>query len=87
MNEFEVEIKRLEHMKSSVIGSGASNYEATPHNTTTQIQVRKTVTTDDMLREYLLHIFQYGTPEERIKIIRGINSRFTLSQRELTICT
>jgi len=85
MSEFDVEIKRLEHMKSSVIGSGASIYEVTPHNTTTQIPVRKAETTDDMLREYLLHIFQYGTPEERIKILKGINSRFQLSQRRLLI--
>jgi peptidase E len=72
-------------MKSSVIGSGPSNYEVTPHNTITPIPVRKTETTDDMLREYLLHIFQYGTPEERIKIIGGINSRFILTARRLVL--
>jgi hypothetical protein len=72
-------------MKSSAIGSGPSNYEATPHNTTTPIPARKADTTDGMRREYLLHIFQYGTPEERIKIIRGISTKFTLSQRRLEI--
>ncbi len=72
-------------MKSSVIGSGASNYEVTPHNTTTPIPVRETETTSDMLREYLLHIFQCDTPDERAKILMGITSKFRLMERQIFI--
>lgn len=32
----------------------------------------------DILKEYLLHVLQFGTPEERVKILRGITSRFDL---------
>jgi hypothetical protein len=38
-----------------------------------------------MLKEYLLHVLQYGTPEERVKILKGVNSKFILSDRQLNL--
>ena len=39
----------------------------------------------DMVREYLLHILQYGSPDERINILKGIKSKFYLSQKRIFI--
>ena len=54
-------------MQKDMEHSGGSNHEITTHNTNTPIPLRKAETTYDMLRAYLPHIFQYCTPEERIK--------------------
>lgn len=37
----------------------------------------------DMLRDYLLHVLQFGTPEERIKILSGVKSKSRLVDRQL----
>ena len=39
----------------------------------------------EIIREYLLHVLQYGTPEERLKILGGVKSKFILSDRKLDI--
>jgi len=38
-----------------------------------------------MLKDYLLHVLQYGTPEERVKILAGVNSKFQLTNRQLLL--
>jgi len=43
----------------------------------------KVKTTDKMIRNYLLHILQFGNPQERLRILEGIKSKFELSQRKL----
>jgi len=41
--------------------------------------------TDEMTKSYLLHILQFGNPQERIRISEGIKSKFILSNRNLLI--
>lgn len=85
MQEFEIEVKRLQHLKSTIIDQHTSRSELTPHNTSSQMQKEFSVTQTEMLRDYLLHVLQYGTPEERIKILKGITSKFSLRDRQLNL--
>lgn len=85
MQEFEIEVKRLQHLKSTIIDQYTSRSELTPHNTSSQMQKEFSVTQTEMLRDYLLHVLQYGTPEERIKILKGITSKFSLRDRCLCL--
>jgi hypothetical protein len=39
----------------------------------------------EIIREYLLHVLQYGTPEERLKILGGVKSKFELRDRQLQL--
>jgi len=56
----------------------------TPHNTQ-KSKAEITEEQNQMLKEYLLHILQFGTPEERKKILGGIKSKFKLSDRKLIL--
>lgn len=85
MQEFEVEVKRLQHLKASVLDEYIPKAELTPHNNGGQKQIQHDESKTEMLKEYLLHVLQYGTPEERIKITKGINSKFILSNRQLSL--
>lgn len=58
--------------------------EITPHNTDNQGPREYTETQTEMLKEYLLHVLQFGTPEERVKILTGVTSRLRLSDRQLS---
>lgn len=77
--EFDEEIKRLNHLKGIIYNHQEANIQLTPHN------INKLKSTDLsqeeylMLQSYLLHILQFGTPEERLKILTGIESKFELS--------
>lgn len=87
MQEFEIEMKRLQHLKLTVLNKQKPVVETTPHN----VNENDDATTEyndlqkDMLHDYLLHVLQFGTPEERIKILRGVKSRCILSNRLLTL--
>ncbi len=83
MQEFEVEVKRLQNLKYTVLSDQSSRFEMTPHNAGAQIKMEYTQTQTDMLRDYLLHVLQFGSPEERIKILKGVNSRFKLTGRQI----
>ena len=85
MQEFEVEVKRLQHLKANVISDYIPRVEITPHNTGDQIPREYNETHTDMLKEYLLHVLQFGTPEERVKILKGVTSKFTLVDRQLIL--
>lgn len=85
MQEFEVEVKRLQHFKATVIGEYIPRVEITPHNTGDQKPKEYSQTQTEMLKEYLLHVLQFGTPEERIKILKGVNSKFNLRDRQLIL--
>jgi hypothetical protein len=85
MQEFEIEMKRLQHLKLTVLNKQKPVVETTPHNdntsddeTTEYNDLQK-----DMLHDYLLHVLQFGTPEERIKILKGVNSKLKLTYRQL----
>lgn len=80
--EFSDEVKRLEHLQNTVLDK--NDIELTPHNSPES----NDFTSEDkniMLRNYLLHILQFGTPEERIKVLAGIKSKFRLTDRKLEL--
>ncbi len=83
MQEFEVEVKRLQHLKFTVLHDELPKIEITPHNKPDDIVNLSGKI--DMLRDYLLHVLQFGTPEERIKILKGVGSKFRLNDRQLFI--
>lgn len=85
MQEFEVEVKRLQHFKANVISDYIPRVEITPHNIGNQSQREYNETHTEMLKEYLLHVLQFGTPEERLKILKGVTSKFKLTNRELML--
>jgi len=85
MQEFEVEVKRLQHFKPNVISDYIPRVEITPHNTGDQSPREYSETHTEMLKEYLLHVLQFGTPEERLKILKGVTSKFILRDRQLNL--
>lgn len=85
MQEFETEVKRLQHLKSMIIDEYTPLLTVTPHNTGNEGTKQYTMTQTEMLREYLLHVLQFGTPEERIKILNGVTSKFDLKNRQLLL--
>jgi DNA invertase Pin-like site-specific DNA recombinase len=84
--EFTDEIKRLNHLKGIIDQQkGKEDIALTPHKTTGKMHSNISDQEQLMLRQYLLHILQFGTPEERLKILSGISSRFELTQRQLKL--
>lgn len=84
-NEFNEEIKRLTHLKGIISRQTSMEFELTPHKTSVAKSQELSNEEEAMLQDYILHILQYGTPEERIKILGGIQSRFELTQRSLKL--
>lgn len=83
-NEFNDEIKRLNHLKGILNNNGQQDQiSLTPHNTSKLVQSELSIEQTTMLRQYILHIFQFGTPEERLRILSGIQTRFELTQKQL----
>lgn len=86
MQEFAVEVKRLQHLKFTVLNDQMpTDLELTPHNTTNNMPHEISETQAQMVKEYLLHVLQFGTPEERVKILKGVNSKFILTDRQLML--
>lgn len=83
MQEFEGEVKRLQHLKLLVLQGQKPKLELTPHNTT-DLQ-NDCIDNSTLLRDYLLHVLQFGTPEERINILKGVKTRFVLREKSLKI--
>ena len=80
LREFNDEIKRVNNMRLIIEDSNYKGKELTPHNGKEEIH-----TTDEMIKNYLLHILQFGNPQERIRISEGIKSKFILCDRKLNI--
>jgi hypothetical protein len=85
MAEFETEVKRLQHFKATVIDKFTPRFEVTQHNTGVENTNEVTNSQTEIIREYLLHVLQYGTPEERLKILGGVKSKFELIDRQLQL--
>jgi len=83
MAEFETEVKRLQHLKATVIDKFTPRFEVTQHNNGMQNTDEVSSSQTEIIREYLLHVLQYGTPEERLKILGGVKSKFELRDRQL----
>jgi hypothetical protein len=62
-----------------------SKLELTKHSDGLNVEVNSQEEQIQMLIDYLLHVLQYGTPEERIKILAGVSSKFKLVDRQLTL--
>jgi len=78
---------KLQHLKDTVLKERYQNIQLTPHN---EININNqnsdySESKISMLKNYLLHILQFGTPEERIKILAGVTSKFKLTERHLQI--
>lgn len=78
LKEFDTEIKRLDNLKSTVL-----KITATPDQNMDRIKNPNQEIELELLRDYLLHVLQYGTPEERVKILKGVTSKFKLSDRRI----
>jgi hypothetical protein len=89
MLEFKNDIKRLQHFKSAVLRERSPKLELTPHNSPENIIEKESIEYEEdqinTVREYLLHVLRFGTPEERVRILGGIESKFILKDRKLTI--
>ncbi|OGK62586.1 hypothetical protein A2334_03575 [Candidatus Roizmanbacteria bacterium RIFOXYB2_FULL_38_10] len=85
LSEFQNEITRLQHIKNTVLKEKNSKLELTKYNDGLNIDIQPKEEQIQMLKDYLLHVLQYGTPEERLKILGGIYSKFELIQRRLIL--
>ncbi len=82
LREFEDEIKRINNLRKIIEDSNYKGVEVTPHNT--KLGNDKS-STDLMIRNYILHILQFGNPQERLRILEGINTKFMLYEGRLVI--
>ncbi|MEK7597206.1 MAG: recombinase family protein [Patescibacteria group bacterium] len=89
MQEFKYDIKRLQHFKSAVLRERSPRFELTPHNSPENIIEKESMEYEEdqinTVKEYLLHVMRFGTPEERVRILGGIESKFKLSNRQLIL--
>jgi len=85
LQEFDVEVKRLHHLKATVLDGYMPRVELTLHNNGEQEIHAHDESKTEMLKEYLLHVLQYGTPEERVKILKGVNFKFILANRQFSL--
>jgi len=82
MREFNDEIKRVNNMRKIIENDQYKGVELTPHNTNNS---KGKFSTEKMLQNYLLHILQFGNPQERLRILEGINSKFEIADRKLRL--
>lgn len=79
---FDHEIRRVNNLRSIIENSSYKGIEITKHNTGT---IKQSDTSDEMIQNYLLHILQFGNPEERMKILEGIKTKLMLYGGKLII--
>jgi hypothetical protein len=72
-------------IKNTVLKERSSKLELTKYNDGNSLEIQPKEDQIHMLKDYLLHVLQYGTPEERVKILAGVNSKFELSNRRLEL--
>jgi hypothetical protein len=84
-NSCNEEIKRLNNLQSIILLHKEQKVALTKHNQGTTLLEELTAVDINMIQDYLIHVLQFGTPEERHKILGGIKSRFILHNRVLTI--
>jgi len=84
-NLFQDEIKRLDHLQQIMQRKNGEAFETTPHRNNAKIAKVINQTESEMIKDYFLHILQYGTPEERQNVLTGVKTLFILKERELRI--
>ncbi len=72
-------------LKGIIYNHQKANIQLTPHNVNKLKSMDLSQEEYLMLQGYLLHILQFGTPQERLQILSGINSKLKLKQRELKV--
>ena len=82
MEYIEYEIRRVNNLRSIIENSNFKGMEMTKHNNGA---IKQSDTSDEMIQNYLLHILQFGNPEERMKILEGIKTRLMLYGGRLII--
>jgi len=87
MRECKNDIKRLQNLKSSVLREKSPRLTMTPYNAPENMIEQKEYDEDEIqiVRDYLLHVLKFGTPEERVQILGGIESKFILKDRKLIL--
>lgn len=87
MQQCKNDIKRLQNLKNAVLREKSPRLEVTPYSAPQNVVEQKEYNDDEIqtVRDYLLHVLKFGTPEERIQILAGIESRFILTQRKLVL--
>jgi len=80
IRELNDEIKRVSNMRKLIEDEDYNGKELTPDKGNEKIK-----TTDKMIKNYLLHILQFGNPQERLRILEGIKTTFELRDRRLII--
>lgn len=85
LQECKNDIQKLQHLKSAVLRERSSRLTLTPHNSVARVvdDEEHSEDTIDVVQEYLKHVLKFGTPEERVKILGGIQSKFKLTNRQL----
>lgn len=83
-NEFSEEVKRLDSMRKILQQSG-DKVRLTKHNRGKTTNPVISATEINMLRDYLLHILKFGTPDERIRILGGLKEKLMLKDSKITI--
>lgn len=84
-NLFQDEIKRLNHLKQIMRRKGNEVIETTPHQKKSKTLKVIGQEESEMIKDYFLHILQYGTPEERQNVLTGVKTLFLLKERTLRI--
>lgn len=89
MRECKNDIERFQNLRTAVLRETSPKVELTPYNSKINIieDENKIYSEEqiEMVREYLLHILRFGTPEERIVILGGIKSKFILKDSKLIL--
>ncbi|MCC7304319.1 recombinase family protein [bacterium] len=84
-NLFQNEIKRLNHLKAIMNNKVDTLIVSSPHKSKEGgikvISIREA----EMIKDYFLHILQYGAPEERQNVLTGVETLFLLKERSLII--
>lgn len=75
-----LEIQRFHTLKANVLHKEYIN-----GNLNKLDYLSKDELTDEILKSYLLHVFQYGTAEERQQVLSMIKTKFILYNRQLRI--
>lgn len=84
-NEFKDEIKRFNHLTNIITKNKVDSVELTPNHRKKVEIVPTAIDNDKLIKDYLQHILLYGTPDERVRILGGVLSKFELSQRKLIL--
>ena len=74
------EIERLHNLTNLI--NNHNEVKLTEHNTGTD-ELNLNINDKNKLKSYLIHVLKYGTSQERLEILKGIKTKFKLTNRVL----